>query len=410
VTTVSGVPNDEAGAGFEEALVGDDAQDLYERAPCGYLSCSPDGTILKVNQTFLSWSGYDRADLVGVRRFDELLSPGGRIYHETHYAPMLRMHGTVREIALDVVAADGRRLPALVNSVLVLGAGDAPVAIRTAVFDAADRREYERELLRAKERAEESEDRARLLAMTLQRTLIPPAVPEIPGLDVSAVYRPARAGDEVGGDFFDIFEVAADDWIVVVGDVCGKGVEAAVITAVARYTIRGAAVRHPDPREVFDVLNQVLLHDESDRYCTAVMVRLRRRRDDGRWTATVSSAGHPLPLLVRAGTRPVAVGRFGTLAGVFAQPRFHDVEVLLEPGDSLVLYTDGVTEARRGAEFYGEARLEDVVSACANQAGGLVPDGPSPSSMFTQGVLRDVLAFQQDDPRDDIAVVAIRPD
>ena len=91
------------------------AEDLYENAPCGYLSASPDGTIVRVNATFLGWTGYTREALVGTRRFQDLLSPGGRIYHETHYAPLLRMQGSVREIAVDIVAADGRRLPVLVN-------------------------------------------------------------------------------------------------------------------------------------------------------------------------------------------------------------------------------------------------------------------------------------------------------
>src|SRR3954454_14442375 len=94
----------------------DTADDLYEYAPCGYLTTSPDGTILRVNHTFLAWTGYRREDLVGMRRFQELLSPGGQIYHETHYAPLLRMQGEVREIAFEIVRADRERLPVLVNA------------------------------------------------------------------------------------------------------------------------------------------------------------------------------------------------------------------------------------------------------------------------------------------------------
>ncbi|MDQ1384832.1 MAG: phosphoserine phosphatase RsbU/P, partial [Actinomycetota bacterium] len=149
---------------FYAALLDDDAEALYERAPCGYLSTTPDGTIVKVNATFLTWTGYARADLVGRRTFAELLTPGGRIYHETHYAPMLQMQGTARQIALDIVRADGQRLPALVNSVLERDATGRPVVVRTAIFDATDRREYERELLDAKMRAEESERAATRLA------------------------------------------------------------------------------------------------------------------------------------------------------------------------------------------------------------------------------------------------------
>src|SRR5215216_7629355 len=110
------------------------AEDLYENAPCGYLSTSPDGTIARVNETFLSWTGYRRDELVGARRLQELLSPGGRIYHETHYAPLLRMQGAVREIAVEIVRADGTRLPALINSVLRTDDEGRPQLVRTTVF------------------------------------------------------------------------------------------------------------------------------------------------------------------------------------------------------------------------------------------------------------------------------------
>jgi sigma-B regulation protein RsbU (phosphoserine phosphatase) len=226
---------------FHAALLDDDPAALYERAPCGYLSTLPDGTIVKVNQTLLTLTGYERADLVGRRRFAELLTAGGRIYHETHYAPMLQMQGVVREVALDLVRADGQRLSVLVNSVLERGPHGAPVIVRTAVFDATHRRAYERELLWAKERAEASEARAVVLARTLQQTLIPPSRPQIPGLDVAAAFRPAGDGAQVGGDFYDVFAVGSGDWFVTVGDVCGKGVDAAIVTALARHTIRAAA-------------------------------------------------------------------------------------------------------------------------------------------------------------------------
>src|ERR1700710_3033005 len=149
---------------FSAALLGADAEQLYDRAPCGYLSTTPDGVIVKVNQTFLTLTGYDRDELVGRRTFAELLTAGGRIYHETHYAPLLRMQDNVRAIALDLVRRDGSRLPVLVNSALDRDDRGDPRVIRTAVFDATDRRAYEQELLRAKTRAEESEARATGLA------------------------------------------------------------------------------------------------------------------------------------------------------------------------------------------------------------------------------------------------------
>jgi PAS domain S-box-containing protein len=142
---------------ISRALLEESAEDLYENAPCGYLSALPDGTIVRVNQTFLSWTGHRREDLVGRKRFQDLLTAGGRIFHETHYAPLLRMQGTVREIAVDVLCADGRRLPALINSVLRHDGDGKPLLTRTTVFNATDRKEYERELLRARQRAEQAD-------------------------------------------------------------------------------------------------------------------------------------------------------------------------------------------------------------------------------------------------------------
>jgi sigma-B regulation protein RsbU (phosphoserine phosphatase) len=379
---------------FYAALLDDDAEKLYERAPCGYLSTTPDGLIIKVNQTFLTLTGFDRHDLVGRRNFADLLTAGGRIYHETHYLPMLTMQDSAREIALDIVTSDGKRLAVLVNSVLERDAEGSPVVVRTAVFDATERRGYERELLHAKERAEQSEARATALARTLQRTLIPPAPPHIDGLDVSATYRPAGNGEEVGGDFYDVFEVRTGDWVVVIGDVCGKGVEAAVVTALARHTLRAASVSHELPSQALDTLNQVLLHHEADRFCTVALLRLRHR--DDRWTGTLACGGHPLPLLIPLGGEPVELGESGSLIGVLDQPTWHDTEVDLQPGDAIVAFTDGVTEGRHDEDFYGDDRLRASVARHAGSAASLA-----------DGVLADVLDFQSGDARDDIAVVAV---
>jgi sigma-B regulation protein RsbU (phosphoserine phosphatase) len=390
---------EEARAAFQEALRDDDPEGLYDRAPCGYLSTTPDGTIVKVNGTFLILTGYAREDLVGKRTFASLLTAGGRIYHETHYAPMLRMQERVREIAFEVVTADGGRLPVLVNAALERDPQGEPVVVRTAVFDATERREYERELLRAKQRAEESEARATALARTLQQTLIPPMPPDIPGLDVAAAYRPAGDGQEVGGDFYDVFEVGPDDWVVAIGDVCGKGVDAAVVTALVRYTIRAAAVRLAKPGETLAVVNDVLLHHRTERFCTVMLLRLCR--EDGGWTAHIGSGGHPLPLLARADGPVEPAGLPGSLLGVVEGADVPDAELALRPGDALVLYTDGVTEARRDGEFYGEARLVARIGANAGS------DARSAEAL-TDAILADVLEFQRGDARDDIAVVAVR--
>ena len=128
---------------------------LYDEAPCGYLYTRPDGTLLRVNGTFLRWTGYDRGELLG-RRFQDLLNIGGRIFHETHFAPLLHMQGSVSEIALEIVTKSGPLLPVLVNSVQKRDESGRPLLNRTTVFNATDRKRFERELQIARKRAEES--------------------------------------------------------------------------------------------------------------------------------------------------------------------------------------------------------------------------------------------------------------
>lgn len=389
-------PADEFDKAFYEALLDDDADDLYESAPCGYLSTLPDGTIVKANATFLRMVGYDRSDIVGSRTLQSLLSAGGRIYHETHYAPLLRMQGFVREIAVDVVRKDGARLPVLLNSALKVDVGGEPVLVRVAVFDATERRSYERELVAARDAARASEARARELAATLQASLIPPDPPAIAGLDVAAQYRPAGLGDEVGGDFYDVFEVGRNDWGVVIGDVCGKGAAAATVTALARYTIRAAAMRSGRPRVILTLLNAALLRQGAERFCTVVYGRLRIQPD--RVRLTVGAGGHWLPLRVTASGEVSEIGRAGTVLGVFDEPVLDDITVELSPGDAVVFFTDGVVEARRGDEQLGHEAVEALVAGFA----GL------PASDIAAGLLEATLSFQEGLPRDDIAIVVVR--
>jgi sigma-B regulation protein RsbU (phosphoserine phosphatase) len=194
----------------------------FDHAACGLLTTNEHGTVLAVNQTLLNWIGAQRSEIVGCRTFADLLTAGGRIYHETHYAPMLAMQGTAREIAFDLALPDGHRLPVLVN------ARSEPVddgrVIHVAVFDATERRMYERELLAAKEHAERSEAHTQLLARTLQDSLLPNRLPTIPGLAVAGVYLPAGAGHEIGGDFYDVFQIGrAGDRPRTTQHPCGVG-------------------------------------------------------------------------------------------------------------------------------------------------------------------------------------------
>jgi PAS domain S-box-containing protein len=132
------------------------AEELYEHAPCGYISTRPDGTFIKVNQTFLSWTGYPREELLAGKRLQELLTVGSQIFHETHYAPLLRMQGFVNEISLDLVHKDGRPLSMLVNAIQKKDESGKPLSNRTILFNISDRKKYERELLLARKKAEEA--------------------------------------------------------------------------------------------------------------------------------------------------------------------------------------------------------------------------------------------------------------
>lgn len=379
---------------FQQALLDDDPAALYDKAPCGYLSTAPDGTIVKVNATFLTWTGHAADDLVGRRRLIDLLAPGGKIYYETHLSPMLHVLGEVKEIALEVVKADDSRMPVLVNAVLDRSSAGEPRAVRVALFDATERRRYELELLLAKRQAEESEARAVRLAKTLQETFIPPVSPEIPDLQVAAAYRPAGRGDEVGGDFYDVFQVADGDWVAVLGDVCGKGVEAAVVTSLVRHTVRALAVSERSSRGVLHELNTVLLANDSDRFCSLVLLRLRRSPQG--WEVTSSSGGHPLPLLLAPDRKAVTVGEPGMIVGAFETAHFSETTILLGDGETLFLYTDGVTEAGRAGDFFGEQGLIEALAE------------PATTPELIHRVLDRVLEFQQHLPRDDIALLAIR--
>lgn len=151
---------------LDEDLLAESAEELYENAPCGYFSTLPDGTFIRVNQTFLNWMGLSREELVGRKRFQELLTLAGKIYHETHFAPLLRMQGSVNEVALDLVSGDGQTLPVLINTIQKRDPLGKPLINRTTVFNAKDRRQYERELLLERRKAEQAaEAKARLLAV-----------------------------------------------------------------------------------------------------------------------------------------------------------------------------------------------------------------------------------------------------
>lgn len=381
---------------FERALLEDDPEALYEQAPCGYLSVLPDGRIAKANRTFLTWLGDDDDRAVTGHVFSGLMTPGSQLFHETHYQPLLHLQGQVKEIALDLVRADGSVLPVLVNAVLERTSRGAPRVTRVAVFDATERRHYEQELLEAKRAAERSEQHAKELARTLQETLMPPRSPHIDGMHVATAYRPAGDGHEIGGDFHDVFQLADRDWVVALGDVSGKGVQAAVVATLARHAIRAIAVSEASPAEVLRQLNQVLINHPTDRFCTTIVLRLRQV--DRHWEVTMANGGHPPAVLLDQAHPPRLVGAPTSLVGAFDDARYEDLHLDLGPASTILLYTDGVTEARGPQGFYEEGRLMRLLGSRSDTVETLVAR-----------VLDDVLRFQDGMPRDDIAMIALHP-
>ena len=337
----------------ESGLLEDSAEELFEEAPCGYISTRLDGIIIQVNRTFESWTGRRRGDLLGRVRFPDLLSPGGRIYYETHYSPLLQMQGSVREIAVEIARADGSLLPALINSVLRRDEAERPRVIRTTIFDATDRRRYEQELVRARQREHET-------AGQLQRSLLFGELPVSSGLEIDVSYRAAVKGTEVGGDWYDAFWLEEGVTVgLVVGDVVGRGITAAAAMGQLRSAVRAFASTGLGPAGVLTALDGYSRRHRVGEMATVVFARL------GVATGSLcfACAGHPPPIVHNPGEVP----RFaweGRSVPVNAYPDLglrSESHLSLERGGTLVMYTDGLIEQRDRTDD-GTARLLQAVA------------------------------------------------
>jgi PAS domain S-box-containing protein len=291
--------------------------------------------------------------------------------------------------------------------VVPMTAGDRVIGLITLGTSRSARRLGDEELALAEElgrRAGIAVENARLhatrshIATTLQRSLLPPRLPTVPGLTVAARFRAAGETSDVGGDFYDLFP-SGDAWMVVVGDVTGKGPAAAAITSLARYTVRTAAMYERSPAAVLGRLNEALAVDPDRRQlCTAVCARIEPG-DDGTLVATVARGGHPPPFLVPAGGGAEAVGTPGPLLGAFEDSTWEERVVLAGVGDALVFYTDGVTDTRgEDGELFGQDRLEELLdTATALDADEL--------ASRIDGALQ---AFERGQQRDDVAMLIVR--
>jgi serine phosphatase RsbU (regulator of sigma subunit)/anti-sigma regulatory factor (Ser/Thr protein kinase) len=258
-------------------------------------------------------------------------------------------------------------------------------------------------LLDLARRAALAVDNARLyeertgIAQALQASLLPPELPRAPHVDFGARYVAAGEGNEVGGDFYDVFALPDGGWAVAIGDVCGKGAEAAAITGLARNVLRLLLRQGCAPSECLRELNAAILDlDERGRFVTGAVATLRVEGDG--LVVRMCVAGHPSPVHLRAGVPPVLVGRNGTVLGVTSDVDLEDERVRLATGEAVVFYTDGVTERRRGLTMFGEETLLAVLAA----AGQLSADAVAGC------VEQAVRSFGPEASRDDLAVLVVR--
>lgn len=224
--------------------------------------------------------------------------------------------------------------------------------------------------------AERERDTIDDYATTLQQVLLPPQLPDIPGLEMATGYHPASPRD-VSGDFYDVFALDEQCWGLFIGDVQGHGVQAAVLTTLIRYTLRSALLHHREPGAALTELNTVLLRELRPRRFATVLLTTLHRAKDGRTELTLATGGHPPALLIDPGTATAAPIRpdTGMLVGATPHATFGTRTLTLEPGQTLLFYTDGLTEARRGATPFDDGELATYAAArAALSAGPLIDD------------------------------------
>lgn len=346
------------------------------------ISMDGEGRVVEFNPAAEATFGYRKNDVLGARLADLIIPEEYRDRHAAGLAHYLATgEGPIlgKQIPeIPALRSDGTEFPAeLAVTPIVTESG---VMFTGFLRDITERKQHTADLER--------------IAKTLQESLLPPSAPEVPGLDIAFSYEWA-GGTDVGGDFYDVFQLGKNDWVVVLGDVMGKGTEAATLTALTRNTVRAAAMTTKSPARMLAMLNSAVHRQYPDRFCTAVLARMRLESNSVRMV--VASGGH-LPVVVRSDAHPArSLPARGLLLGPFPSWDGREKRHTLHAGDHAVFYSDGVTEARRGNEEFGVERLLAAVDeAGAVDAGGLI------------AAIRAAVADFSDQVGDDMAIVVVR--
>jgi PAS domain S-box-containing protein len=355
---------------------------LVEASALDVWRCSADGGVMTDMPWWRGVTGQTAEEVLGYGWLDAVL-PEDRATVETAWS-LARETATVYEDEYRIRAGDGRVRIVLVRAVPIIADGSLLEWMGTT-DDLTDERRA---------------NAARIeLAESLQASLLPPRLPAVPRLDLAALYEPGGEDLPVGGDFYDLYPVSATEWTAVVGDVCGTGPAAVAVTAAARHALHGLSVHATGPAETLRGLNATLRADVRDRrpFLTAVTLRIEPTAAAVR--VTVACAGHPLPLRVGPDGTVDTVGEPGMLLGVFDEVEITDHTVELADGESLVLYTDGLTEARGvDGALFGEERLADTLAAAAGR----------PAEEMIRRIQAEVGAFRRPGCGDDVAVLVLR--
>jgi PAS domain S-box-containing protein len=360
------------------------------------------GHVVDFNPAARETFGYTREEAIGAELGALIVPPELREAHREGIARAVhtgesRILG--KRLELTGMRKDGSRFPAELTVVRIPG----PETLFTGfVRDISDRKQAEAEverLLRAEQEArmiaELAQSHSAHVASTLQSSLIPPRLPEVPGLRSAAYFR-AAGMYEVGGDFYDMFQTPSGAWAAAIGDVMGKGPQAAAVTALTRYTVRAATMTGLGPVDALRTLNRALLAHDTATQCTLAYALLEPGPEGV--AVTLVCGGHPPGLVRRSDGHVEEFGAGGMLLGAFDEPTLRPAATTLAPGDTLLLYTDGVTDMRTPDGYLGADRLAQLMAGA--------PAGPPEA--IVEHLRRNTVDVPGHEVHDDVAMLAVQ--